>query len=116
MPEAILVVQTNVTDPSRTDEFNKWYTEVHLPEAIRKVGGFVAGTRYEMAEAEVVRGAERPTHRYMAIIEIEAESLDEVARELNRAIRDKQMTMSETVDLANASAHFYTVISPRVTK
>lgn len=41
MPEAVLAVYANPSDPARDDESNTWYTETHIPEVLA-LDGFVA--------------------------------------------------------------------------
>ncbi|CCD92347.1 conserved hypothetical protein [Bradyrhizobium sp. ORS 375] len=38
MPSAIFVVRATVPDPSRRDAFDRWYRDVHLPDAIKSFG------------------------------------------------------------------------------
>ena len=38
MPSAIFVVRATVPDPAKRDEFDRWYRDVHLPDAIRIFG------------------------------------------------------------------------------
>ena len=42
----ILLVLSNCTDPSREEEFNRWYEDVHFPD-ILNVGQFHTAYRYE---------------------------------------------------------------------
>jgi hypothetical protein len=38
MPAAIFVVRATVPDPARREAFDRWYRDVHLPDAIRSIG------------------------------------------------------------------------------
>ncbi|MGJ5204872.1 hypothetical protein [Bradyrhizobium sp. HKCCYLR20261] len=38
MPAAIFVVRATVPDPARRDAFDRWYRDVHLPDAIKSFG------------------------------------------------------------------------------
>ena len=71
MTRATLAVYTNPSDPSRDEEFNSWYNEVHLPDVLA-VDGFVAATRYRVANAGI-GGDGEPPHRYVALYEIESD-------------------------------------------
>ena len=70
MDRGILYVETQLSSPGLAEEFHRQYNEIHLKEMLA-VDGIVAVRRYEPD------GHEGP---YVAIYEIEAESLD-VARE-----------------------------------
>ena len=42
----VMVVSSNCSDPAREDEFNDWYSDIHLPD-ILSTGDFHADYRYE---------------------------------------------------------------------
>jgi hypothetical protein len=65
----IIVVRTRPVDPAREDEFNDWYTNVHIPE-ILTTPGFVAARRYRTPG----------TSDYLAVYEIEGDDLDAVRK------------------------------------
>ena len=74
MGKSIWVVTTRCTDPSREEEFNRWYDEVHLPDLL-KVPGLVAAQRYRFHGHTPMfpppEGAPEPT--YVAIYEFESD-------------------------------------------
>jgi hypothetical protein len=77
-----MVVESKPADPSREDAFNKWYSEVHLPD-VRAIPGFVAARRYRLHTS----GGGEPdadTHTYLAVYEVEADDLTGPAAELRR--------------------------------
>lgn len=80
MPKGILVVQTRPVSPEREDEYNKWYSEEHLPD-ILKVPGIVAARRYRVRDTGDVK-ADPATPEYLAIYEIEADDLAAPLQEL----------------------------------
>ena len=47
----VLLVLTNPA-PGREDEFNAWYDNFHLPEALEKIAGRVAAQRYRLTDAQ----------------------------------------------------------------
>ncbi len=72
-PHGVRLVLTNCTDPSRTQEFNRWYDQVHLPD-ILGAGVATHGLRYQNVDSQPGEAA------YLAIYEIEREDLDTVDR------------------------------------
>jgi len=76
MPKGIMVVQSRPTDPSREDEFNEWYSKVHLPELL-DVPGFTRARRYKVAA-----GADPAVREYVTVYEIEADDLHAPMKEL----------------------------------
>jgi hypothetical protein len=57
----ILIVLSNCKDPSREEEFNRWYEDVHFPD-ILNVGQFHTAYRYENVNSEF-------SAKYLAIYE-----------------------------------------------
>jgi hypothetical protein len=70
MANYLLLVQVDCADPSRENEFNKWYDEIHLPDMI-KAPGLVKATRYLNLSPDTNK---RP--KYVTLYEIEAEDID----------------------------------------
>ena len=92
MGRHILVVMSSPVD-RREDEYNKWYSDVHLQEVI-ELPGFVSAQRFEMADtqlkdiltpAEINRAYGETEHRYLAVYEIEAESAGAALQALREA-------------------------------
>ena len=48
IPQRFAVVLVNCSDPARVEEFDRWYSEAHIP-AMLDVEGYVRGTRYTLA-------------------------------------------------------------------
>ncbi len=53
MPSAIFVVRATVPDPARRDAFDRWYRDVHLPDAIRSFGVRKAWRVWSLADPRV---------------------------------------------------------------
>ena len=69
MSKFILIALTNCTNPAREAEFNDWYTNVHVQDALKNPT-FLSGTRY------LILGQPRwgdGRNRYLAIYEMEAD-------------------------------------------
>jgi len=91
VPKGVMVVEAGPSDPSREDEFNDWYTNVHLPELL-SVPGFVRARRFK------VSGDPKPgRHGYLAIYEIEADDLGVPLRELRARAEAGQSSRSDAV-------------------
>jgi hypothetical protein len=43
MERWLAVAETNCSDPSREDEFNRWYDDIHVPDAL-ETEGFISVT------------------------------------------------------------------------
>ena len=62
-PEYMLSVRATV-ESGRETEFNRWYDEEHVPDAVRMLPGCIGAARYR-----VVRGD--GSHQYMALYAFE---------------------------------------------
>jgi hypothetical protein len=85
MPRAVLVVQTRPSDPSREDDFNRWYDETHIPEVLA-IPGIVGARRYRLSETQQVNGDR--SYPYLAVYDLDADDLDTVVDELRRRMVD----------------------------
>ena len=87
MEQGILYVETWPSSPERTDEFHRWYDEVHLAEVVR-IPGILAARRYDPV---------RPDGGYVAIYELECDDLRDVVRAINRTIAEGGFEMSDAL-------------------
>ncbi len=68
------MVFSNCTDPSREEEFNRWYTHIHLPD-LSSAKGLVSSKRYVDPEP----GSKA---KYLAVYEFETDDIDESVQSL----------------------------------
>jgi len=61
-------VFSNCTDPAREQEFNRWYTHIHLPD-LSAAKGFVSARRYVNAEPNA-------RSKYLAVYEFDTDDID----------------------------------------
>ena len=95
--------------PGKEAEYNKWYDEVHLKEVL-EVDGFVAAQRFAVADAQI-GGDSSAAEKYLAIYEIEADSVEEALASL--AGSADKMNMSDALDTGSANAIAYSAIGER---
>ena len=93
MPKGILFVQSNPSSPDREDEYNKWYSTVHIPE-VCAVPGVTGASRFKVSDAAPV-GPDVP--RYSAVYELEADDLGTVLAEIASRAMDGRMHMSDAM-------------------
>ncbi|WP_330255142.1 hypothetical protein OG874_11675 [Nocardia sp. NBC_00565] len=105
----LLLVQTNSVT-GREDEFNRWYTETHLPEVLA-VPGVVRAQRYAVVPVRVLEfegmSVPPPAHRHLAIYELDARA-DDVMAEFLRRLGSGEMTLSDTMDPATIEMSIWT--------
>lgn len=63
MADHLMVVFSNAR-PGLEDEFNDWYSRVHIVDIVDKLPGFTTAQRFELSG---VHGEETPPHRYLAL-------------------------------------------------
>ena len=100
------------TEPvaGREAEYNKWYDEVHLKDVL-EVEGFKAAQRFEIAPTQIGAPGEPAPNRYLAIYEIEADSLEIALEKLNAGAGT--MVISDALDGDRATAIAYSAIGER---
>ncbi len=104
-----MVVGSNPADPTRDAAFNAWYTDTHLADVLA-VAGFQAARRYALSDVRPMTGTAASPFGYLAVYEIESDDLQQTARELQAALDDGSIPISEDFDLTNFSVDFYALI------
>ncbi len=95
--------------PGREDEYNRWYTERHLPDVVA-VPGMVAAQRFRVTGESNLPGA------YAAVYEIETDDPAAVLAEVERRAGTDVMPLSPALDIANVTAALLEPITSRVVK
>jgi antibiotic biosynthesis monooxygenase (ABM) superfamily enzyme len=89
VPRGILVVRSRPVSPEREDEYNDWYSGVHVTELLA-VPGFVSARRFR-------RVGEGDGHEYLAVYEVEADDLAAPLHELRRRSAAGETTRSDAI-------------------
>lgn len=111
MGRHILLVLSNPT-VGREDDFNDWYTNVHLRDVLA-VEGFIAARRFCLADAQLQPDRPAP-HRYLAIYEIEADNPEAPLQSLLSRVMSGAIPLSDTLDLGSLTTLAFTPITDRV--
>jgi hypothetical protein len=112
MPKHVFLVRTGPSSPERTDEYNDWYDNVHLPDLL-KVKGVVGASRYRVAPAQQ-GGAAIEGPQYLAIYEVDIEDPQDFFDDMMRAVTDGSMRMSDVLDQSVVDLSLWQEITPRV--
>jgi hypothetical protein len=112
MPKHVFLVRTGPSSPERTDEYNDWYDNVHLPDLL-KVKGVVGASRYRVAKAQQ-GGAPVSGPQYLAIYEVDIEDVQDFFEDMMRAATDGSMRMSDALDQSVVDLTLWEEITPRV--
>jgi hypothetical protein len=111
MSQSALIVFSNPTDGSE-DEYNRWYSDVHLDEVL-ELPGFTAARRFELSDAQL-DGYPASRHRYVAIYEIEGDAHDALAR-LVEALEAGRLVLPATIEVDSITPWCFAPITERVT-
>lgn len=88
---SILVVHTKPV-PGREEEFQRWYSEVHLPEVVR-VDGFLAASRFRyVPDGPADEGPDLP---FLAIYDVEPGRIDAARQALADALESSRVAVAE---------------------
>ena len=103
MKRYTLVVMTNALD-NRDDEFNNWYSSVHMLDML-KVPGFKSARRLSLSD---VQNPARPPcpYRYLALYEVETDDLDAILEEIAARYETPRMLMNDSMD-RNLFAYYF---------
>jgi hypothetical protein len=88
-PRFTLMVMSNAAE-GREDEYNDWYDNTHIADALR-VPGFVAAQRFRLLPAQ--RSNVQPW-KYLCLYECDAESPQPIMEEVGRRVGTPEMAMS----------------------
>ena len=80
MAKYLFLAMADCSDPSREDEFNKWYDGFHIPDVL-SAPGVTQATRYINIDPE---GNKRP--KYLIAYEIETANIDNFDKDLTEVI------------------------------
>jgi len=93
MPKGILFVQSGPSHPDREDEYNEWYTNVHIPD-VCAVDGVTGAHRYKVADPSQ---AAPDAPRYCAVYNLEADDLNAVIGDIGARAMDGRMAISDSM-------------------
>ena len=85
MPKHVFLVRSGPSSPERTDEYNDWYDNIHLPDLL-DVKGVVGASRYRVAKAQ--QGGPIDGPQYLAIYEIDIDDVQDFLDDMMRAATD----------------------------
>jgi hypothetical protein len=97
MPKAVLVVQSQASSPDREDEYQKWYSQTHIPQ-LCEIPGINSARRFALMGGGF-GPADPSVPANLAIYEIEADDLDAVLQEIVTRTGDGRIEMSDAIQL-----------------
>jgi len=92
MPNYSLLVLSNPV-PGREDDFNRWYTHVHLDD-VRSIEGFTGARRYRILNDDGIVAH----YSYLAVYDLETNDVSATMNELRRRGQSGEMLISDALD------------------
>lgn len=103
MPTSLLIARVNPASPELTDEFHRWYDDVHIPQVVERIAGIVSASRYRLATDQLVADHDLPPQQFLAIYQVDSPDIASTAQRLGEALTDGTLDMSEALALSNAA-------------
>jgi hypothetical protein len=104
MQKWLLLVYHNSADPSREEEFNNWYDNIHVPDTM-ETQGFLWGNRYVNADPQGTPS------KFLAAYEIESDDIDKTMASLRENMARKQQEGRYSELMVRVSRGLYKQIS-----
>ena len=95
----LYMVRSNPVE-GKEEEFNRWYSDVHLPEVLQ-IEGFQTAQRFRLTKQQM----QVQSHTYLAIYTINSEDVSGTLENLRNM---RSLTMSDTLDLSTLQVSIYT--------
>ena len=95
----LYMVRSNPVE-GKEDEFNRWYSNVHLPEVLQ-IDGFQTAQRFRLTEQQM----QPQSHGYLAIYNINSEDVTGTLENLRNM---RSLTMSDALDLSTLQISIFT--------
>ncbi|MEQ3549631.1 hypothetical protein WIS52_04020 [Pseudonocardia nematodicida] len=97
MPKMIHAVFSDVVSPDREDEFNDWYSRMHVPD-VCAIPGVLSARRFRTAEQRsAFHGELAGGHRYLVIYELDTDDPAGVEKELQERFADGRLRPTDTM-------------------
>jgi hypothetical protein len=98
MTRGVQIALTNVLDPEREAEFDRWYDDVHIPATLR-LPGFVRARRFRLAEEQTAPHLAEPLgFRYLVIYEVDVDQIPAVRAALPGLVASTEGFSGTTID------------------
>jgi hypothetical protein len=112
MSKALLLVRTGPKSPEAEDEYNAWYTDIHIPQILAAVPAITGAQRFRLLSAHGQGADPAP---YLAVYEIESDDPQSAVDLLGQAMAAGDVVMSDSV-VVLGSAPLWVEAGPRPTE
>jgi hypothetical protein len=100
-------VFSDPVSPEREDEFNEWYSTVHVPD-VCAVPGVVSARRFRLSDQKSALDADLAGgHRYLVLYELDTDDPAALEAELQARVADGRFRPSDAMGRAPAPVAVY---------
>jgi len=92
MAKTLLLVWSSPASPDVETEFNRWYSETHIPELRAEIPSITVVNRYKLHQPD--------TNRYLTVYEVEDTDAEAASAALFGALGSGKTTATDTIDMA----------------
>ncbi|MDB6062895.1 MAG: hypothetical protein JWM78_2998 [Verrucomicrobiaceae bacterium] len=103
MAQGQLVVFSNAV-AGREEEFNTWYSDVHVPEVLKAAPQIKSAKRFSLNTIAVQDGVKG--WQFMTIYDIDAADLQPVMESMGAAMANGEFNMSDSGDLSTITMFY----------
>ncbi len=80
-------------------EFNTWYDGTHIPQVRAAIPAITAVHRYRVADVPAAPGQQQPSHRYLAVYELDTDDVADAMAALQAAAVGGRIDPTATMDM-----------------
>ena len=103
MAQGQLVVFSNAL-AGREDEFNAWYSDVHIPEVLKAAPQIKSAKRFSLNTIAVAEGVKG--WQYLTVYEIDAQDVQGVLESMGAAMANGEFNMSDSGDMSSITMFY----------
>ena len=111
MAKYMMIVFSNPVE-GKEDEYEDWYSNVHVSEIVEKVPGFVSAQRFAMVPEHSNGG--RPDHRYLAVYDVETDDPEKTFAKLSEMVTAGALVNSDALCRETLGRGFYVPVTDRL--
>lgn len=99
MAKGLFLAWADVADNESEAEFNTWYDGTHIQQVRAAIPSITAVHRYRVADVPAAPGQMQPSHRYLAVYELDTEDVQEAMAALQAAAVGGRIDATATMDV-----------------
>jgi hypothetical protein len=96
MPKGVFLALTNPTTDDVHDEFNQWYSDVHVKEVLA-LPGVNSCRRFKLASSQIMPGDDAAGRQYLALYEIDVDDWQSFSDSMVAGFTDGTITVNPDV-------------------